>query len=142
MTALAISAQLLSLVAAMSAPIEGKTDLDRLQGRWETRVGARKEIAVVFEIKGCTVSATIAPALGLKIKARGDVILNESTTPKSLDWVNFKTADGQMVPDLQAIYQLDGDRLTIRSGGFNDERPATFESGDGIWAAALVFDRR
>src|SRR5947209_163436 len=95
-----------------AAPEQG--DLPRLQGRWEASVGRRKEFAVVLEVKGREVAATITPKIGPKLKANGELQLDESVSPRSLDWVKFSTADGTEVPPLHAIYRLEGDRLILR----------------------------
>jgi uncharacterized protein (TIGR03067 family) len=132
---------LIVLPAAEARPIES-SDTAKLQGRWETRAGARKKIVVMLEIKGRAVDATITTPLGHKVRATGELRLDESASPKTLDWISLKTADGSEVPDLQAIYRLDGDRFTLRSGGFNDPRPTDFEPGDGVWADVFIFERR
>ena len=110
-----------------SAPDQG--DLPRFQGRWEASVGRRKEFRVSLEVKGREVAATITPKVGPKLKANGELQLDESVSPRSLDWVKFSTVDGTEVPTLHAIYRLEGDRLIVRSGGFNDDRPKVFEKG-------------
>jgi uncharacterized protein (TIGR03067 family) len=133
---------LLVMVVLTGAAPELSGDVARLQGRWGTRLGAKKEVEVVLTIKGCRVNATITTPAGMKVKAAGELKLDEATQPKSLDWIKFKTPDGVEVPELQAIYRLEGNRLTLRSGGFNDSRPTTFEPGDGIWADVLVFERQ
>lgn len=128
-------------VPAFGAAPEG-SDLTRLQGRWEASVGRRKEISVALEIKGNDVSATIVPKLGPKVRASGELQLDEAASPRSLDWIKFSTLDGQEVPRVLSIYRLEGDRLIIRSGGFNDDRPARFEKGgEGPWTDVLVFSR-
>lgn len=123
-----------------AAPEQG--DLSRLQGRWEASVGRRKDFVVTLEVKGREVSATITPKVGPKLKARGELQLDEAANPRSLDWVRFSTPDGTEVPPLRAIYRLEGDRLIVRSGGFNDDRPKAFEKGgEGCWTDVLVFTR-
>ena len=123
-----------------AAPEQG--DLPRLQGRWEASVGRRKEFVVSLEVKGREVSATITPKFGPKLKANGELQLDESASPRSLDWVKFSTPDGIEVPKLLSIYRLEGDRLIVRSGGFNDARPKAFEKGGaGCWSDVLVFTR-
>jgi hypothetical protein len=67
--------------------------------------------------------------------------VDESASPRALDWVDLNTSDGIEVPDHEAIHGLEGDRFTLRSGGFNDARPRDFEAGDGIWANVFVFQR-
>jgi uncharacterized protein (TIGR03067 family) len=123
-----------------AAPEQG--DLPKLQGRWEASVGRRKEFAVALEVKGREVSATITPKIGPKLKANGELQLDETVNPRSLDWVHFSTVDGTEVPTLHAIYRLEGNRLIVRSGGFNDDRPKVFEKGgEGCWTDVLVFTR-
>ena len=130
----------LAALASGAAPaVNG--DLAKLQGRWETRVGLRKATIVRIEIKGNSVAATISTPQGRKIQADGQVKLDESVEPKALDWVKFTTLDGEEVPEVKAIYRLEGDRFYLRSGGFNDERPTEFNPGEGVWAKVLVFQR-
>lgn len=132
---------LLVVVLAAGAAPEGGGDLSRLQGRWETKVGLRKATVVALEVKGKAVAATISTPQGGKIQAAGELKLDETTTPKALDWVKFTTIDGEEVPEMRAIYRLEEGRLYIRSGGFNDDRPTGFDPGEGIWANVLVFQR-
>lgn len=130
---------LVALVSGATPSVDG--DLARLQGRWETKVGLRKATLVRLEIKGKAVAATISTPQGRKIQADGEVKINESVQPKALDWVKFTTLDGEEVPEMHAIYRLEGQRLFIRSGGFNDDRPTEFDPGEGVWAKVLVFER-
>ena len=130
-----------SAVLAMGAAPEG-SDLSKLQGQWEASVGKRREFSVVLEVKGNDVSATITPKIGPKVKATGELQLDEGASPRSLDWVKFSTPDGIEVPKLLSIYRLEGDRLILRSGGFNDARPKVFErGGEGLWSEVMVFTR-
>jgi len=136
----------LFLIAVLAVPSLGagpeSGDLSRIQGRWEASIGRRKDFSVSLEIKGNDVAATITPKLGPKVRASGELQLDEAASPRSLDWVKFSTLDGQEVPRLLSIYRLEGDRLLIRSGGFNDDRPSTFEKGgEGPWTDVLVFNR-
>ena len=131
---------LLLVMVSGSAAVEG--DLARIQGRWGTTVGPRKDADVLLEIKGNAVSATIQTAKGMRILADGEIRIDERMRPKALDWVKFTTVDGHEVPLILAIYRIEGDRLIIRSGGFNDRRPTAFEGGEGIWSEVLVFERR
>jgi uncharacterized protein (TIGR03067 family) len=127
--------------SAMGASPEG-SDLNKLQGRWEASVGKRREFSVTIEVKGNEVTATITPRRGPKVKANGELQLDEKSSPRSLDWVKFSTPDGIEVPRLLSIYRLEGDRLIVRSGGFNDVRPKAFEAGgEGIWTEVMVFTK-
>jgi uncharacterized protein (TIGR03067 family) len=127
-------------LAIGAAPEAG--DLGKLQGSWEASVGRKGEFTVAIEIKGREVSATISSALGPKLRASGELELDENRSPRALDWVKFSTLDGQEVPTIHAIYRLEQDRLILRSGGLNDDRPKAFESGGtGCWSEVLVFNR-
>jgi uncharacterized protein (TIGR03067 family) len=129
-------------VSAMGAAPEDGGDLGKIQGQWEASIGKRKDFAVVLEVKGTEVKATITPRRGPKVEASGELRIDEATSPRALDWVGFSTADGIEVPKLLSIYRLEGDRLIVRSGGFNDARPKAFEGGgEGIWSEVLVFNR-
>ncbi len=129
------------LASALGAAPEG-SDLGRLQGRWEASVGKKREFSVSLDVKGNEVSATITPRRGPKVRASGELQIDEAASPRALDWVNFSTPDGIEVPRLLSIYRLEGDRLILRSGGFNDARPRAFEAaGEGVWSEVLVFTR-
>ena len=102
----------------------------------------RKEFAVVLEVKGNDVSATITPKRRPQGQGQRRVAARRGGQPASLDWVKFSTPDGIEVPRLLSIYRLEGDRLIVRSGGFNDARPKAFEAGgEGIWTDVMVFTR-
>jgi uncharacterized protein (TIGR03067 family) len=135
-----LSVLVVTVLAMGAAPEKG--DLSKLQGQWEASVGKKREIKVALEVKGNEVSATITPKRGPKVKANGELQLDETVSPRSLDWVKFSTPDGIEVPKLLSIYRLEGDRLIVRSGGFNDARPKAFEAGgEGVWTEVLVFTR-
>ncbi len=130
------------IVSVSAADPTPAGDLGRMQGRWETSVGKRHDFSVILDVKGSDVAATISPKVGPKLKAIGAMQLDEAATPRSLDWVDFSTPDGVEVPRILSIYRLEGDRLILRSGGFNDARPRSFEAGgEGVWTDVLVFRR-
>lgn len=116
-------------------------DLDKLQGKWACKGGPKRDIAVSLEIKGEAASLTLTTPLGLKVKARGRLVLDESTVPKRLDWVDFKGLDGQEIPDILGIYALEGDALRLCNGGFSGGRPGEFRPGEGPLADVVVMAR-
>jgi uncharacterized protein (TIGR03067 family) len=116
-------------------------DLARLQGRWTARAGARREVRVVLEIKGSKATATIKTPHGARLLLTGEVKLDESTSPRRVDWSKFTGADQQDFPPLLGIYTLKGDRFTVCNGGLNRARPSEFKPGDGILAEVVVFER-
>lgn len=135
-----LSVILLASLAMGAGPESG--DLSKLQGRWEASVGKRQEFSVALEVKGNEVTATIKPKKGPKVTANGELQIDEKASPRSLDWVKFSTPDGIEVPRMLSIYRLEGDRLYVRSGGFNDDRPKGFEAGgEGLWSEVMVFTR-
>jgi uncharacterized protein (TIGR03067 family) len=119
----------------------GKNDLALLQGRWTARAGARREVKVSLDIKGRKATATIKTPHGAKLLLTGEVKLDETTSPRRLDWINFTGADQQEFPPLLGIYSLKGDRFTVCNGGLKGARPREFKPGDGILAEVVVFER-
>ena len=118
-----------------------QSDLGRLQGRWTARAGARREVRVILEINGPQATASIKTPSGVRLLLEGEVKLDESTSPRRLDWIKFTGADQQEFPPLLAIYAIDGDRFTVCNGGLNGPRPTEFKRGDGILAEVVTFQR-
>lgn len=137
----ATSACWIAAVAGGPDSIPASSDLGRLQGRWTARAGAHKDVQVVLCIKGKDVDLSIDTPQGIKLKAQGQVKIDETTSPRKLDWINFSSADQQEYPQIQGIYKIDGDRFTVCNGGFNGARPKEFKPGDGVLADVVVFQR-
>jgi uncharacterized protein (TIGR03067 family) len=121
--------------------IPTSSDLGRLQGRWAARAGARKEIQVVLTIKGRNVDVAITTPQGIRLKAQGEVKLDEKSSPRQVDWTKFITADEQEFPQMAGIYKLDGDQFTVCNGGMHGSRPKEFKPGDGVLAEVIIFQR-
>ena len=77
----------------------------------------------------------------MTIQAKGEISLHEADRPRGLDWVKFTALDGQDMPEVLAIYELDGDTLRVCNGGPNNDRPKEFKPGDGALADVVVFRR-
>ena len=118
-----------------------QSDLGRMRGRWTACAGARHEVRVILEIEGRRATASIKTPSGVRLLLEGEVKLDETTSPRRLDWVKFTGADQQEFPPLLAIYTIDGDRFTVCNGGLNGSRPTEFKRGDGILAEVVVFQR-
>lgn len=116
-------------------------DLGRLQGRWQGMAGPRKEIRVVLEIKGRDVNVDIKTPKGLDFQAQGELNLDESTSPRSLDWRKFSGPDQQPLPNIAAVYKIEGDTFTVCNGGVHGSRPKDFKPGEGVLADVVVFQR-
>jgi uncharacterized protein (TIGR03067 family) len=121
--------------------IPSGTDAGRLQGLWRAQAGPRHDIRVDLEIKGRCVNVSIASPQGLDFQAQGEMKLDETTSPRSLDWVNFSGPDQQQYPQIPAIYQIEGDTFMVCTGGFHGCRPREFKPGDGVLTDVVVFHR-
>lgn len=121
--------------------IPGDSDLGRLQGRWTARAGARREVRVVLDIKGRQATASVKTPHGMRLLLEGEVKLDETTSPRRVDWIKFSGADQQEFPPLLGIYTVDGDRFTVCNGGIDRARPKEFKAGDGLLAEVVVFQR-
>ncbi len=116
-------------------------DLAKLQGRWTAKAGPKKDIPVTITVSGGDVVVDLKSPLGVAIHAEGRVKIDESTRPKSIDWVGFTLRDGQDMPEVLGLYELDGDSFKMVNGGPNNARPSAFKKGDGVLADVLVFTR-
>lgn len=128
-------------LSALLAAGPGGGDLDRLQGTWSGQAGPKHRFPVTIAIDGKRVSVTVEPPVGPKIEAEGELIIDETTVPKALDWVRFHLADGDSLPEVAAIYELDGDTLRVGNGGPNNPRPTEFVPGEGVLADVVTFRR-
>src|SRR4051794_4082075 len=109
---------------AADAPLEG--DLARLQGRWTAKAGPQRNIQVTLDIEGQHAKVGIATPQGLKIRVQGEFRINEDVIPRTIDWVKFTGLDEQDLPDIPAIYELNGETFKVCNGGPNSRRPTEF----------------
>ena len=128
-------------VHAADEAVSRDGDLDRLQGRWTANAGARHDIHVVIEIKGRGVCAAIKTPQGLDFQVQAELKLDETTSPRSLDWKKLTGPDRQPLPEIAAVYKIDGDTFTVCNGGFLGARPKEFKPGEGVLADVVVFHR-
>ena len=140
-TTLLFSALLAAAPAAGGGGAALKSDLDRLQGTWTGKAGPKHQCPVTITITGRHVSVTVVPPVGPEIEAEGELVIDETVVPKALDWVRFHLANGDSLPEIAAIYELDGDTLHIGHGGPNNPRPTEFAPGDGVLADVVIFKR-
>ncbi len=126
---------------AGSENIAPESDLGRLQGKWTARAGVRREMKVVLDVQGRRVDAVITTPQGLNLKAQGEVKIDETTSPRTLDWVKFTGPDQQELPSILGIYKLDRESLVVCTGGFNGDRPAEFKPGEGVLSEVVTFRR-
>jgi uncharacterized protein (TIGR03067 family) len=128
-------------VQAAEEAVSRDGDLNRLQGRWTAQAGTRHEIHVVIEIKGQGICAAIKTPQGLDFQVQGELKLDETTSPRSLDWKKLTGPDQQPLPEIAAVYKIDGDTFTVCNGGFLGARPKEFKPGEGVLADVVVFHR-
>lgn len=132
-----------AVVGAQEAPIAG--DLARLQGKWSTYLvyadGSKHKI--VLEFKGDRVRSTLDDPPADQPTGEQRVILNENASPKTLDAVEARFVNGKpgpfleklKLPDILAIYELNGDTLKFASSPFSNKRPKAFAtSSDTVYA--------
>jgi uncharacterized protein (TIGR03067 family) len=137
---------LLAAATALAAAPETEKapdgDLARLQGKWTTSAGPQKDIPVILTIQGRAVVVDLKTPQWLKIRVKGEIKIDDKARPRTLDWVHFSAIDGQDMPEVLAIYELDGDVLKVCNGGPNNGRPTEFKPGEGALADVLTFHRR
>ncbi|WP_435015465.1 TIGR03067 domain-containing protein [Tundrisphaera sp. TA3] len=116
-------------------------DLARLQGGWVANAGPNGEFRVRLDVEGRRVKVKIALPGGLSLAASGELSVDESASPRSLDWVRFSAPDGSELPEIQGIYEFKDGSLRVCNGGPNNGRPTTFTDGDGPLASVVLFER-
>jgi uncharacterized protein (TIGR03067 family) len=138
-----VSASIIIAATAAFAPADAPPsgDLAKIQGTWTTKAGPDHDIAVTLTIEGHRATVRLALPGGDTFQARGEVRINETVTPKAWDWVKFAGLDGQELPEIPAIYELDGDMLTVCNGGPANDRPTKFQAGESSLADLYRFHR-
>jgi uncharacterized protein (TIGR03067 family) len=119
-----------------------KGDLAKLQGQWTATFGPQNTVVVVT-IKGTAVTLSMRVPDGPAFDSSGEIKVDENARPhKTLDWLNFSTADGQTARPNLGIYKLDGDSITICNGGPGNERPTEFKAGEKGKPQLFVLNRK
>jgi uncharacterized protein (TIGR03067 family) len=119
-----------------------KGDLAKLQGQWTATFGPQNTLVTVT-IKGTDATLSLRVPDGPAFDSNGSLKIDEKAMPhKTIDWVNFATADGNTARPNLGIYRLSGDSITICNGGPGNERPTEFKPGEGGKPQLFVLTRK
>jgi uncharacterized protein (TIGR03067 family) len=140
---------------ALGQPLHG--DLAKLQGRWWTKTstgGSGGPIVNVVIIEGDRMT-TYDPKLGtgkagepaLEPITVGQIRLDESVTPRTVDFINMKAHTDQLgdikLRDQIGIYTISRDtvKLCVNVGLVNSRRPSKFMEDPRTAVAVIVWSR-
>jgi uncharacterized protein (TIGR03067 family) len=135
------SALAVLILAAAESPDASKNDLERMQGDWaaesmvrDGQVFPEEDAQAYFRtVKGNTYTIfrfrTVA--------GKGTMKLDATKKPKTVDF----TPEGGKVPALAAIYELEGDKLTLCAAQPGKPRPTKFVSDEGSGFSLSVWRR-
>jgi uncharacterized protein (TIGR03067 family) len=145
MTNLLLAAVAWGLLAADDPKTDTKKELAKIQGTWTTTtlkyngkdLTEKYKLTLVF--KGDQVSVEGNDEVKMDY-AKAAIKLDPSTSPRCLD---IKVVGGnQKDADLEGIYEIKGDQLTLCVKVLGKERPTEFASPDGSSIALLVLKRQ
>jgi uncharacterized protein (TIGR03067 family) len=118
-----------------------KGDLKGLQGNWSAMVGPNKDIPLMLNIKGVTLSYQLTTPDGQEIKFSGKLKLDEKAKPKTMDLTNLSGANNEDVADVEALYELNDDEFKSCSGNPGSPRPKEFKEDEDNMIRITVFKR-
>lgn len=130
MSRLSTALLIASLPFAVARAEDPTGDLAKLQGTWKAMIGPNKDRPVTLEIKGKAITAKFTNDDGKVLDLKGEVALNESASPRTIDFAKFKN-DGEDIDDTLGLYKVEGDTLTLCVGSPGDPRPTEFKAGEG-----------
>ncbi len=139
---IALSIASLSITLARADDSSPPGDLARLQGTWTAMVGPERDIPITLEVQKQKVTINGKRPGGEDFTLKGELKLDEKASPKTIDWVKFVGAQGNEAPENLGLYKLEGDTLTVCSGGPGGERPTEFKKGDGGPPQLITFARK
>ena len=116
-------------------------DLARFQGGWVAKAGPKGDIRVRLDVEGRRVKVKIGLPGGLSLAATGELSVDESASPRSLDWGKCRAPDGSELPEVLGIYEFRDGVLRVCNGGPNNDRPTDFADGDGPLASVVLFEK-
>ena len=137
----ALLAVLIAGSAVHAADVAPKGDLAEAPGDLDDQAGNERNIRVTLTIDGRKATVRLALPGGGTFQARGEMKIDEAATPKAWTGSSSQGLDGQDLPEIPAIYRLDGDTLVVCNGGPANDRPTEFAAGDGDLADIHRFRR-
>jgi uncharacterized protein (TIGR03067 family) len=117
--------------SASSADDELKGDLAKLQGKWKGMFGPQKSVTTLVEIKGSRIVISSTNGTGQARSITGEIRINESKSPKEMDFLKRRNTQGREIPDGKGIYQVDDDTLKLCVTRPGDIRPREFKEAEG-----------
>jgi uncharacterized protein (TIGR03067 family) len=129
-------------VAVAPTLVRADGDADKLKGKWSAKVGPNQDVPITIEFKDKSLEIAIETGDGQNLTIHGEYKLDEKAKPKTIDFLNFKSDDGNAHEDNKGIYELTGDTLKICTGGPGNTRPTEFfpaeEGGRGTITLSRV----
>src|SRR6185312_15901100 len=121
---------------AVAVNAQSRRDLEMLQGRWEQValeidgvVQPADDLSPPGAITSFTGDRFAVHAVDGALLLEGRLVLEASTDPKHVDWIDAIGADaGRRLP---AIYRLDGNHFVFVAADTGAPRPAAFNTGSG-----------
>jgi uncharacterized protein (TIGR03067 family) len=131
------------LVSALPSLAQEPTgDLKALQGAWTGMVGPNKDFPITLTFEKSSVTISLTTPEGEEVTIKGEIKLDESKTPRQLDWINFTLPDGTKPETNLAIYEIKGDEFKVCSGGPGQDRPTEFKDDPNGMPNLVVFTRK
>lgn len=121
------------------APPEG--DLAKLQGQWKTLIGPEKNVPLLVTIKGKAITAVLKPPTGEDFTLHGELKLDETANPKTVDWINFKSPNGDETQSNFGLYKFEGEKWIVCNGGPGKPRPTEMKAGEDGPPNLIEFER-
>ena len=130
--------------AAASTASAPQGDLAKLQGSWEAKTGLQPDYAdLIWVIRAGRCNVSVRAPDGVTTIHDVELTIDETTTPKSLDFKGGIAPEGPLKSISRSIYELDGNTLKICAGYPDGPRPSEFKAGvEGRAPELLIFERR
>jgi uncharacterized protein (TIGR03067 family) len=127
-----------SVASAQDAP-KGEAGI---KGKWTAKVGPNQDIPIVVDFQdGGKVEISVEAGDGQTIAISGKYKTDEAKSPKTIDFLDFMSPDGESTPDNLGIYEIKDGKLRVCTGGPGNERPTEFLPGEEGGRGTVEFTR-